>query len=116
MTDKTREAFEAWFAPTFDDKPLWNPARNCYIRHSHHMAWKGWQAATEQGKRQPLTDAEFLDLILRTGSTEFVGLTTYVGGSIQMQGRIGLLHSAKLIKEFIEKAHGITATPPQGKI
>lgn len=56
---------------------------------------------------KPLTDEEFLELILRTGTQELVGVATFVGGSIQMQGKIGLLRSAKIIKEFVEAAHGI---------
>ena len=58
-------------------------------------------------ERKPLTDEQFLELILRTGTVELVGTTTFVGGSIQMQGKIGLLRSAKIIKEFVEAAHGI---------
>ena len=59
------------------------------------------------GKREPLTDEKFLEMILRTGTVELVGACTFVGGSIQMQGKIGLLRSAKIIKEFVEAAHGI---------
>ena len=66
------------------------------------------QALAEQpAQRKRLTNEEFLELILRQGTQELVGLTTYVGESIQMQGRIGLLHSAKLIKEFLEKHYDI---------
>ena len=61
----------------------------------------------QASKRVPLTDDEFLRLILQKGTTELVGLTTFVGGSIQMHGKTGLLRSAKLIKEFVEAAHGI---------
>jgi hypothetical protein len=58
-------------------------------------------------QRKPLTDEQFLELLLRKGTQELVGVTTFVGGSIQMQGKIGLLRSAKIIKEFVEAAHGI---------
>jgi len=58
-------------------------------------------------ERKPLTDDEFLELLLRKGNSEILHYTTFVGGSIQMQGKIGLLKSAKVIKEFIEAAHGI---------
>jgi hypothetical protein len=60
-----------------------------------------------QAQRKPLTDEEFLELILRTGTQELVGVAAFVGGSIQMRGKIGLLRSAKVIKEFVEAAHGI---------
>lgn len=65
------------------------------------------ESYTTPPKRQPLTDDQFLELILRKGTQELVGVSTFVGGSIQMQGRIGLLHSAKIIKEFVEAAHNI---------
>lgn len=54
-----RDDFEAWFTQTFDDKPLWDAARNCYVEHSHHMSWKGWQAATLAAAQQwlPIADA-----------------------------------------------------------
>jgi len=68
----------------------------------------GRALAREREQRKPLTDEEFLELILRTGTQELVGVATFVGGSIQMQGKIGLLRSAKIIKEFVEAAHGIT--------
>jgi hypothetical protein len=59
-------------------------------------------------QRKPLTDEQFLELLLRTGSIELVTWATFVGGSIQMQGRIGLLRGAKLLKEFVETHYGIT--------
>ena len=68
---------------------------------------KGDFVYTSPAQRKPLTDEQFLDMILRTGTQELVGVTTFVGGSIQMQGKIGLLRSAKIIKEFVEAAHGI---------
>ena len=58
-------------------------------------------------ERKPLTDDEFLELLLRKGNSELLHYTTFVGGSIQMQGKIGLLKSAKVIKEFIEEWYGI---------
>ena len=57
--------------------------------------------------QRKLTDEEFLELLLRKGNAEVVGYCTFVGGSIQMQGRVGLLRSAKIIKEFIEDIYGI---------
>lgn len=62
---------------------------------------------TTPPQRKPMTDEQFLELLLRKGTQELVGVTTFVGGSIQMQGKIGLLRSAKIIKEFVEAAHGI---------
>ena len=58
-------------------------------------------------QRKPLKNDEFLELLLRKGSREIVAYTTFIGGSIQMQGKIGLLKSAKVIKEFIEECYGI---------
>ena len=43
----SREAFEAWFKPTFYDDCAWSESRNCYVEPSVHMAWKGWQAAIQ---------------------------------------------------------------------
>ena len=60
-----------------------------------------------EAPQRKLTDEEFLELLLRKGSAEVVGYCTFVGGSMQMQGRVGLLRSAKLIKEFIEDIYGI---------
>lgn len=62
---------------------------------------------TTPQQRKPLTDEQFLEMILLTGTQELVGVTTFVGGSVQMHGKIGLLRSAKIIKEFVEAAHGI---------
>ena len=62
---------------------------------------------TATPQRKPLTDKQFLELLLKTGTTELVSWATFVGGSIQMQGKIGLLRGAKLLKEFVEAAHGI---------
>jgi hypothetical protein len=62
---------------------------------------------TKPQQRKPLTDDEFLELLLRNGNSELLHYTTFVGGSIQMQGKIGLLKSAKVIKEFIEECYGI---------
>ena len=62
---------------------------------------------TTPQQRKPLTNDEFLELLLRKGSRDIVAYTTFVGGSIQMQGKIGLLKSAKVIKEFIEECYGI---------
>ena len=64
--------------------------------------------APQPVKREPLTDEEFLQLLLKKGTTELVSWTTFVGESIQMQGKIGLRRGAKLLKEFVESAHGIT--------
>ncbi len=44
-----------------------------------------------------LTDEEFLESLLREGSQEIVGVTTYVTSKRTM----GLLHSAKLIRDFV---------------
>ena len=65
---------------------------------------------TPPPQRKPLTDKQFLELLLKTGTTELVSWATFVGGSIQMQGKIGLLRGAKLLKEFVEAAHGIKET------
>lgn len=46
----SREAFEAWFKPTFYDDCKWSEARNCYVEPSVHMAWKGWQAAIQHAR------------------------------------------------------------------
>ena len=62
---------------------------------------------TTPPQRKPLTDEEFLELLLRKGTSEVVGYCTFVGGSTQMQGRVGLLRSAKIIKEFVEDIYGI---------
>ena len=62
---------------------------------------------TTPQQRKPLTDDEFLELLLRKGNSELLHYTTFVGGSIQMQGKIGLLKSVKVIKEFIEEYYGI---------
>ena len=67
----------------------------------------GTKLYTTPQQRKPLTDEEFLELLLRKGSRDIVAYTTFVGGSIQMQGKIGLLKSAKVIKEFIEECYGI---------
>jgi len=98
--------------------------RLCFqSRHQQHHIAVGWTAnelmdfakgiaalytAPQPVKREPLTDEEFLQLLLKKGTTELVSLTTFVGESIQMQGKIGLLRGAKLLKEFVEAAHGIT--------
>lgn len=84
------EGFHIRFSPPVNDVPL------------------GWDALyTTSPQRKPMTDEQFLELLLRKGTQELVGVTTFVGGSIQMQGKIGLLRSAKIIKEFVEAAHGI---------
>jgi len=67
----------------------------------------GTKLYTKPQYRKPLTDDEFLELLLRKGNSELLHYTTFVGGSIQMQGKIGLLKSAKVIKEFIEECYGI---------
>ena len=67
----------------------------------------GTKLYTTPQQRKPLTNDEFLELLLRKGSRDIVAYTTFVGGSIQMQGKIGLLKSAKVIKEFIEECYGI---------
>ena len=67
----------------------------------------GTKLYTKPQYRKPLTDYEFLELLLRKGNSELLHYTTFVGGSIQMQGKIGLLKSAKVIKEFIEECYGI---------
>ena len=68
---------------------------------------EGTKLYTTPQQRKPLTDDEFLKLLLRKGNSELMHYTTFVGGSIQMQGKIGLLKSAKVIKEFIEECYGI---------
>ena len=77
----------------------------------HTEAIAEWNRRTPQPASKPLTDEQFLELILRNGTVELVGACTFVGGSIQMQGKMGLLRSAKIIKEFVEAAHGITGEP-----
>lgn len=47
-TNDMHREFEAWFAPTFISDCQWNESRNCYVEYDCHMAWKGWQAATER--------------------------------------------------------------------
>lgn len=110
----TRDAFEAWFEDLFDDQPLWDAVRNCYIEHSIHMAWKGWQAATlaAQDKRQPLTD----DVLL----IEFGKLYPNDVGILELAKHnkdyalesIGARHHWTAFKcgaRAIENAHGIKA-------
>jgi len=66
-----------------------------------------YAAPVQAQERKPLTDDKFLELLLRTGSQELVGLTTFVGGSTQRHAIMRLLRSAKLIKDFVEAAHNI---------
>lgn len=40
-----RAKFEAWFADSYMDEPIWDESRNCFKDFSTHMAFKGWQAA-----------------------------------------------------------------------
>jgi hypothetical protein len=50
-----REDFEPWFRDDFmrgmDDAGEWDAERNCYVIHQVHMAWKGYQAATERAAK-----------------------------------------------------------------
>ena len=79
------------------------PMSNCTILEVQDL-----YTFPQPAQRKPLTDEQFLELLLKTGSTELVSWATFVGGSIQMQGKIGLLRGAKLLKAFLEAHYGIT--------
>ena len=120
LTDDERKAFERFNETCEDgegyDVPKTMMKRLAEIGVIHHTS-RGIYGITKFGRslvgyttppqRKPLTDEQFLELLLRKGTQELVGVTTFVGGSIQMQGKIGLLRSAKIIKEFVEAAHGL---------
>jgi hypothetical protein len=50
-----RAAFEAWFEPTYLDRPKWDEKRNCYTEICVHLAWRGfvtgWRNSTEIAAR-----------------------------------------------------------------
>lgn len=56
---------------------------------------------------QPLTDEQYLELLLRTGSKELLHYTAFVNDTLQGGGQMQLLKSAKDIRDFVEAAHGI---------
>lgn len=60
-----------------------------------------------QLNKKRLTDEEFFDIIMRKGSVELVGHLTFRNHSIQGQGNLQLLHSAKVIKQFIEDIYDV---------
>ena len=91
MTDTTRDAFEA----------IYGGGNMGAVTYADFKA--GWQAATEQGKRQPLTGEQLRDV------------ARAFKGSTQQRLRDHWDEVEAFVRE-VEAAHGITATPPQGKI
>ena len=87
--DTTRDAFEAWFTSPIGTNFLVKKDGE-YTLISAQTSWIAWQAATEQAKRQPLSDEE-LDLMSEKA----------------LFCRI----SRQQFARSIEAAHGITATP-----
>jgi len=53
------EEFEAWMRDVYFDGAAdagpWDEARNCYVEFPTHMAWKGYQAATERAAKLAAT-------------------------------------------------------------
>jgi hypothetical protein len=96
----------------YSSEPLYKapqPAQqqSCYCPNCEALSKELAGLKAQPAQRKPMTDEQFLELLLRTGSIELVTWATFVGESIQMRGRIGLLRGAKLIKEFVEAAHNI---------
>ena len=95
MTDKTRADFEAVMraaTPSHADEAMFaRDADGEYVLPTVYATFFGWQAATEQGKRQPLTDDRIGDMA-----------DNYNTG--RAQGDYDFARA-------IEAAHGITATP-----
>ena len=84
------------------------------VERSLTQAWRFFDNATVGTKlyttpqqSQPLTDEQYLELLLRTGSKELLHYTAFVNDTLQGRGQMQLLKSAKDIRDFVEAAHGI---------
>lgn len=104
MTNITRDAFEAWAVSKSIDitksKDAWG---NDIYQHPHvDSMWFGWQAATEQGKPQPLRGEQIHAIFLKALPKQMLGMDYVPEWAIP-------------VARAIEAAHGITATP-QGNL
>lgn len=57
---------------------------------------------------QPMTDEQWLQLLLREADNETLRIAAIPGESIQTQGRWVLLNAGKKLKSLIERHYGIT--------
>lgn len=64
-------------------------------------------------RREPLTDAEWLDYVLRHGTKTDVHIATYEGiATVGPMGKVIRLQTdANNLRKLVEKAHGIGAKP-----
>jgi hypothetical protein len=80
-----REDFEPWFRDDFmngmDDAGEWDAERNCYVIHQVHMAWKGYQAATERAANLAATLA--YDAAIKYANGREVDFEREVGDAIR---------------------------------
>ena len=65
MTTTTRDAFEAWIKKSLGYGNINTTVTGGYEWIAVAEAWEVWQAATAQGKRQPLTDEQIIDLAVQ---------------------------------------------------
>ena len=95
--DTTRDAFEAWFTKNRGYAMTCKTVKGGYLWVAASEAWETWQAATEPGKRQPLTDRQIDDL---------------AANESHVMPRPGVFElTVPMLRRIIEAAHGITATP-----
>ena len=115
-SQELRNAIEAIAQPAGEAKPVAIFHGRCIVDcgdHGHSdiemlkLIPAGSKLYTTPQQSQPLTDKQYLELLLRTGSKELLHYTAFVNDTLQGRGQMQLLKSAKDIRDFVEAAHGI---------
>jgi hypothetical protein len=63
---------------------------------------------TMEAQRGPLTDAQWLEYLLKHASCSVLSVAAFQSNSIQSAGRWALRHDANELRKLAESAHGIT--------
>lgn len=94
------------------DDGYWTPAKSEAGRQlSERLLFAGSPSIavyTAAPQREPMTDEQWLELLLREADAETLRIAAIPGESIQTQGRWVLLNAGKKLKSLVERFHHIT--------
>lgn len=108
------DAYEAGYGKGLQAAQTGKEIENPWGDEPGREAWSiGYALAKERAPAapqpaQPLTDEQWLQLLLREADNETLLIAAIPGESIQTQGRWVLLNAGKKLKSLIERHYGIT--------
>ena len=89
----------------------------CELHLAHKEAIHEWAERAKEAEKQlalrpaavPMTDAQWLEYLLKHANNTTLSVAASVGQSLQTRGRWVLLQPANNLRKLVERAYGITA-------